>query len=42
MMTQGLHEKRVIDIVEEASDVELHNPVVLPTPLARHGNRVLG
>jgi len=42
MVTHRPHQEFMIDIIEETLDIQVNNPVVAPTALARLSNRLMG
>jgi hypothetical protein len=41
-MAHGTHQKFPVDFLEETLDVEVQNPVPLPTSSPSHGESVVG
>ena len=39
VLAKSLHQEVMIEIVEQAPDVELYHPVMVPAPASGHGNR---
>gem|GEM_PF-6411029 len=40
-MTKGFQQQIVINVVEQAANIILKNPITLPAPLARYRERIV-